>query len=257
MIETFWKIKRGDSPFIASAIHDGHAVRDEVLPLFAVDDTTRRREEDPYTAQWTKIAPTQIIVCHSRFEVDMNRSRKNAVYINPEDAWGIQVWKHPPPNPIIATSLAQYDAFYSAIHQLLTETLDRFDKFFVLDIHSYNHRRGGPDAPLDDPSQNPDIDLGTSGIDLDQWGKLIDQITENLRQFDFLGRQLDVRENVRFPGGNLISWINQTFSPNGCALALEVKKFFMNEWTGELDPKQHNAIYQLLKSIKPLILKSL
>jgi hypothetical protein len=27
-----------------------------------------------------------------------------------------------------------------------------------------------------------------------------------------------------------------------CALAIEVKKFFMNEWTGELDPAQHDAI---------------
>jgi len=29
-------------------------------------------------------------------------------------------------------------------------------------------------------------------------------------------------------------------------MAIEVKKFFMNEWTGELDSTQHHAIEQAL-----------
>ncbi len=31
-----------------------------------------------------------------------------------------------------------------------------------------------------------------------------------------------------------------------CVLAVEVKKFFVNEWTGELDSRQHQAIKDAL-----------
>jgi hypothetical protein len=63
-----------------------------------------------------------------------------------------------------------------------------------------------------------------------------------MRSHDFLGRRLDVRENVKFFGGQLPRWIHETFPHSVCALAIEVKKFFMNEWTGELDSKQHEAL---------------
>ena len=57
-----------------------------------------------------------------------------------------------------------------------------------------------------------------------------------------LGGGLDVRENVKFFGGQLARWIHENFPISVCALAIEVKKFFMNEWTGELDSQQHQAI---------------
>jgi len=55
-------------------------------------------------------------------------------------------------------------------------------------------------------------------------------------------RRLDVRENVKFFGGQVPRWVHENFPHTVCALAIEVKKFFMNEWTGELDSKQHQAI---------------
>ena len=46
------------------------------------------------------------------------------------------------------------------------------------------------------------------------------------------GRELDVRENVKFRGGYLSWWIHEHYPEQGLALAIEVKKFFMDEWTG-------------------------
>ena len=67
-----------------------------------------------------------------------------------------------------------------------------------------------------------------------------------MRRYDYLGRNLDVRENVKFFGGHLPAWIHQNFPRTVCALAIEVKKFFMDEWTGQLDADKHQAIGQAL-----------
>ncbi|WP_253272749.1 hypothetical protein [Arsenicicoccus sp. oral taxon 190] len=47
--------------------------------------------------------------------------------------------------------------------------------------------------------------------------------------------RLDVRENVRFRGAHLSRWVNTRYRGLGCALALEFRKTFMDEWTGEVD----------------------
>jgi N-formylglutamate deformylase len=45
---------------------------------------------------------------------------------------------------------------------------------------------------------------------------------------------LDARENVAFEGRNLAWWVHDRYPRVGCVLALEFKKTFMDEWTGEL-----------------------
>ena len=59
-----WNIRRNgsESPLIVAAIHDGHETRSEVTAHFALTDTERPREEDPFTAVWTDDAPTRIMV---------------------------------------------------------------------------------------------------------------------------------------------------------------------------------------------------
>jgi hypothetical protein len=79
----------------------------------------------------------------------------------------------------------------------------------------------------------------------------------DLRAFDFLGRHLDVRENVKFQGGYFGRWIHRTFPESGCALAIEFKKFFMDEWTGRPDPRQLEAIRQALAATIPGVLEVL
>ena len=74
------------------------------------------------------------------------------------------------------------------------------------------------------------------------WAPIVERWLAEMRGADYFGRRLDVRENVKFFGGNLPGWVHQNYPGTVCALAIEVKKFFMNEWTGELDRAQHAAV---------------
>ena len=255
--QTIWKITNGHNPVAAAAIHDGHRVREEVSKIISLTEAERLREEDPFTAIWTEVAETRIIGSHSRFEVDLNRPREKAVYIRPEDAWGLHVWKEQPDGQLISRSLAAYDAFYAAVHNLLTDMAQHFGHFVIFDIHSYNHRRDGPNALSADAEGNPEVNIGTGNMDLQKWDRLIDRFMKDLRDFDFLGRHLDVRENIKFQGGHFSRWIHESFPNSGCAIAIEFKKFFMDEWTGEPDMAQINTIQHALQTTLPGLLKEL
>ena len=113
MTDQIWRLHLGSGPLIATAVHDGHDVRDEVARHLALGDAERLREEDPFTGEWTQAAPTRVVGTRSRFEVDLNRPREKAVYRTPEDAWGLTVWKDDPPQEMFERSLAEYDAFYA------------------------------------------------------------------------------------------------------------------------------------------------
>lgn len=232
-MNAIWRLEEhGDGPLVAAAIHDGHDVRDDVLEHLSLPEADRLREEDPFTAEWTTMANVRIVALQSRFEVDLNRDVDRAVYLTPEDAWGLDVWKEGPPPHVIDRSLAEYDAFYENMHRVLKEKERTNGHFLVYDIHSYNHRRAGPDHPPDEPELNPEVNVGTGTMDRNRWAPVVDRFIESLRQVDFMGRRLDVRENIKFKGGHFPKWIHSRFPDSGCALAIEVKKFFMDEWTG-------------------------
>jgi N-formylglutamate deformylase len=243
-----WQLQFGDGPLVAAAIHDGSALRAEVADLLALSERERFYEEDPHTGAWTSIAPTRIIALRSRFEMDLNRPREQAVYLKPEDAWGLRVWKTEPPAEVVRRSLAQYDAFYRHVRFLLEDMVERFGRVVVFDLHTYNYRRAGAGAPAGDLQENPDVNLGTGTMARRRWTPLVERFLVELARFDFLGRRLDVRENVRFSGGQFSRWIHQTFPDSVCSLAIEVKKFFMDEWTGKVDRAQFHAVGQALQS---------
>jgi N-formylglutamate deformylase len=255
--DSLWETSEGDEPLLATAVHDGHALRPEVAEGLALGEADRLREEDPYSGAWTRLALNRIVPRHSRFQVDLNRPREKAVYVRPEDAWGLSIWKEAPPPALIARSLAEYDAFYAEVHRILTRLGNDFGHFVVLDLHTYNHCRSGPGSPPEDPEANPQVNVGTASVDRAIWGPLVDRFMEDLRAFDFPGSALDVRENVRFQGGNFPRWVNATFPGSGCALAIEFKKFFMDEWTGEINAGIYNAILPALRATIPGLKESL
>jgi N-formylglutamate amidohydrolase len=257
MTEQIWRLQVGCGPLIATAIHAGSDVRDQVRKHLSLSEGERLREEDPFTDQWTRCAPTRIVGTRSRFEVDLNRPRDKAAYRTPEDAWGLSVWKNDPPEDLFERSLAQYDAYYDAMRALLEEISRQHQHFIVFDIHSYNHRRGGPDGPAAESDGNPQVNIGTGTMKRERWAPVVDTFIETLRSFDFPGGKLDVRENVKFLGGNWPRWIHENFPDSGIAIAIEFKKFFMDEWTGKPDEECIAAIGDALRFTAPSVLDAL
>jgi N-formylglutamate amidohydrolase len=188
----------------------------------------------------------------------MNRPRDKAIYQKPEDAWGLTVWKSPLSEEEIEKSLEAYDKFYEAAKKFFKNILQHHKNFIVLDIHSYNHHRKGPNAPFDSPLENPEIIIGTeTNKNPEKWRNLINEVIETMHNYNYFGRHLDVRENVKFGGGHFAEWIHETFVPHACVLSIEFKKFFMDEWTGEADPKQLEELQKLLQNTIPVLEKHL
>ena len=258
MSKEIWKLTEGNSPVLATAVHDGHALREELQPFMALTDEERLREEDPLTGGWTSVAATRVIATQSRFEVDLNRPRERAVYRVPEDAWGLEVWKEPLPEALVQESLRGYDGFYAALERVYARKVAEHGAIVVLDLHSYNHRREGPVGDVADPAQNPQVNLGTGTLlERGPWEKLIARFVRDLSAQDFPGGALDVRENVKFRGGHCARWAHERFPGRVCVLSVEFKKFFMDEWSGRSDPALVDAIGSALRATVPGLLDEL
>jgi len=257
-IEPIWYLEKGAGPLVATAIHDGHDVRDDVSRFMSISASDRRREEDPFTGLLTTVVPTRVVGIRSRFEVDLNRPRESAVYRTPEDAWGLQVWSGDLPDDVFEHSLLEYDAFYETLFELYSDLARTYGRFVVLDLHTYNHLRDGPDGPPASPDANPQVNVGTGTmLDRDRWAPLIDRFISDLSSYALPGGRLDVRENVKFFGGNCARWAHSSFPESACVLSIELKKIFMNEWTGIADPAQLNAIRCALESTVPGLLEEI
>lgn len=255
--ERLWLERTGGGPIMATAVHAGHAMRRELAPLLAIDVASRSREEDPYTDYWARAVPTWLVPTRSRFEVDLNRSRDESIYTEPEMAFGLHLWRKALPQSAISRSLEEYDAFYAELADVLDTMLEHHRRLVVLDLHAYNFKRDGPDAPPAPPDANPEVNVGTGHLDRRRWGALVDRFMADLRAFDFLGRSLDVRENVKFRGRELSHWIATRYAGDVGVLSVEFKKFYMDEWTGVGRIQQIQAIRDALQSTVPGLLRSL
>ena len=212
-----------------------------------LNDADRLREEDPFTGQAVSDVPTHVIAHRSRFEFDLNRGSADAVYQTPEQCWGLEVWRQPPGESLVEGSLAIHTAYYAMLGQLLDGIAAEHERFVVLDVHSYNHRRDGPRGEPALPAKAPDINIGTFSMPRDHWAFLLDPLMQAMREFDFNGRHLDVRENVAFEGrGEQTRFIHARYPEQGCAIALEFKKFFMDEWTGIPDEQELEAMRRFI-----------
>lgn len=235
MIQSNYHFSDTLQPVLALAIHNGHGLPEPLTPYMGIDDSTRRMEEDPYSGLMAMHYPNYIILESSRFAVDLNRPPHRAIYQNPEDAWGLPVRNAPLP-PLV---LHQLEQGYMDWYKLLKYQVDRLLSFhpfiMIWDFHNYNHRRGGPDAPPDPQIENPDIILGRNNMPAEYY-PYIDTLREMLDGYQLDGRTLDVRCDVKFPGGYLSRWLHESFPGQVLVLAVEFKKFFMDEHTGTLNP---------------------
>lgn len=229
---------------MAVALHAGHALRPGLAEHIALGDSERLREEDPYTAAMAPEGVRLVEVLRSRFEVDCNRPRFRAVYQGPKDAWGLSVYLDELPDAEDRVSRAVYDTFYAALFDELSRVQERHERFLVLDLHSYNHRRDGADAPAAPSSANPEVNLGTQHVDRVRWAPVVDAFCDVMASKGF-----EVGENVKFGGGHLAQWVTETFPASGCVLAIEFKKTYLDEWTGEVDAAHLGRIQDALASL--------
>jgi predicted N-formylglutamate amidohydrolase len=250
----WWTVHRGDSPVVATAIHNGRGVPRELAGRMSLPAEDRLREEDPYTEFIIRDVPNRIVVHRSRFAVDLNRSHDQAIYLRPEQSWGLMVWSDQPDGAMIAEALRFHDGYYRMLETMLRGVEAQVGRFVVLDVHSYNHRRDGPDAPPAPPETMPEVNIGTFSMDRRRWSYVLDPLIERLGRIDVGGRRLTVRENVAFQGrGEQTRFVHEKFPETGCAIAIEFRKSFMDEWTGVPDREALTALRAVVRSLVSLL----
>lgn len=239
MNTSFFEIDNQSTPIIATAIHDGHFIREELRSFMLLNEQERAREEDPYTGFMIDDLPvTKIKVSSSRFQLDLNRFIEKAIYEKPEDAWGLNVWKSLPEGEKKKLH-GDYDAFYDAVKQVLDETINKHGYALILDVHTYNHRRDDAFNEADSEA-NPEINMGTF-YNTEKWKALCSDYTQFLTDQNF-----DARENVKFKGGAFAQWMINNYGDKICVLSVEFKKTFMDEWTGIADVSHLIRLQKLL-----------
>lgn len=231
-----WDCLLQSGPIITTAIHAGHSIRNEMRPWLEISDMDRLREEDPLTDYFLPVGDSLLRVNRSRFEVDLNRPRDKAISTNPEDLWGLHVWRPDLPQEQIEKSMRLHDQFYSMVRAHCDKMIARYGHIMLLDIHSYNHRRDGATAQPATAEKNPDIDLGATTMNHEIYGELLGHFAEHLRRHPVCGRTPSVGVNIRWEdGGNFPEWLHSIYGDRACVITLEYKKSFMDEWTSKAD----------------------
>lgn len=223
---------------VFTTVHSGHDLRPEVAERMILPEDDRFREEDPFTDAIARGVGSGMVMHRSRFEVDLNRPRATAVYMEPGQCWGLDVWRGGRLDEDVAERSRQvHDAWYAELGRRL-DVLAARGPYAVFDVHSFNHRRDGADAGPAPQEQNPDVNVGTGSLDREPWIPVVDAFMDSMARplVSGIGRRLDVRENVRFWGQNEARWAHRRHPDVACVLALEFKKEFMDEWTGRPDP---------------------
>ena len=239
-----WFIQRNqNSPVLCTAVHAGHHINKDLLSHCQLPRVDRLREEDPLTNLFILNKENFFFSLTSRFEVDLNRPKEQAFYRDPEDAWGLDIWKKLPSDELISRSLEKHRLFYQGMKDWIEELIDKFGKIIVLDVHSYNHRRDGANKKPADSTLNPDIDLGITTADEAIFGDLISAIEKSLKTSKLKGNEPSVGKNIRFPdGGEWPEWIYRNYPKDVCTITLEYKKFYIDEWSGMADMEFVNDI---------------
>ena len=239
----FW-IGNPRLPVLALAIHNGNIMPQALVDICGISDAERLREEDPYTARVAEECENHITVLSSRFMIDLNRTPQHAIYQNPEDCWGLPVRREPIPSELLAELRKAYYDWYNLLDYHIEKLLQTNDFLYVLDLHSYNHRRGGADALPDPQFQNPDLILGRSNMPQERYCDVA-KLRQRLDGQTLGDIALDCREDVKFPGGNLSRYLHNKYEGKLISISIEFKKIFMDEWSGEVDEQKFGELIAL------------
>ena len=216
------------------AIHAGNRIRDDLRDTVAVSPADQYREEDPGTEKFIQDFPVQIVALDSRFEYDLNRSSDRAVYLTPDTAWGLKVWKRPLTEEEINVSLSKHQEFHQLMDIVTDFLVQQHSQAFIFDVHSYCYQR--EERLPWHVDKKPVINLGTDAINQNVFRKSIKNFLNRLSQISVDGRLISVAENDIFKGGYLARRLCARNHDQLAVFAIEFKKIFMDEWSGKFYP---------------------
>ena len=246
-----------DEQIVATSVHAGHDLRPEIAAAIILPEEVRFREEDPFTDVIASAVSSRFVTHRSRFEVDLNRPIESAVYREPGEAWNLDIWADGRLDEDLAERSRELAAqFYAQLEERLDAVAAR-GPFVVYDVHSYNHRRNGADIDPRPAEEAPDVNVGTGSLDREVFGDVVDTFIAALGAQHAGGYALDVRENVVFKGRELARHVHRRYPGVGCVLALEFKKTFMDEWTGEVDRRHLEELRAALAATIGPVLEAL
>jgi uncharacterized protein (TIGR02421 family) len=225
------------SPSIATAIHSGHALATDLLPLIQVDESDRLFEEDPYTEDLISSQPIRLIGLDSRYEYDLNRSPKNGIY---SEEWGVRVWKDILPEKLRQRAMTKHRTFYHVLHALIAKLEQLYGVCVVYDIHAYNSIRI--------PMSTPDINLGTHYIKGKRWNEDIKSLVTHFGNIEQDDRVLIFEKDNVFQGKEYLAQFVSDHFDRSLAMPIEFKKIFMNESTGEVYPMVLSLLKENVKT---------
>lgn len=229
------KVRRdAPSPVVALAIHAGHGLREELVPLSAPSEAERFYEEDPFTDWLLEPYPVAAWSEVSRFEVDLNRPEETAVYRDAGMCWGIVPWRAPLPEAVLERSRARHREAMALLDALVDEAVARFGVAVVLDFHSYNYQRTQRVPAWWEDLSKPVVNLGTRESP-PRFRPLLDALLVELGGVRWQQRPITVGENVVFKGGYVHGRLQARHPDRVLCPSIELKKVFMDEQTGQLD----------------------
>jgi N-formylglutamate amidohydrolase len=223
---------REPSYYAGVVLHAGSRIRHEIMDAMAVPRSDRFREEDPFMDAFVRELPIQLIARDSRFEYDLNREPDRAFYPFDSLKWGMRIWCRELSSEKMEPSLAKHREFHDLL-DLVTGHMLRQNRFAVIfDMHSYCYQREKKRPWYEDP--RPEINLGTKAVNRELFRDAIESFLEYLSGTMIGGHPVRAAENEIFKGGYLSRRISSQWHERVLVLALEYKKIFMDEWSGEV-----------------------
>jgi hypothetical protein len=205
-----------------------------------ISEKERLFEEDPATDRMIRGSANAIWGLDSRAEYDLNRPAEKALPLNPEQFWGVKVYRVAPTDAMQRRSLEKHEAFYRFAGSCIRVLLERFGFCIVYDIHSYNISR-----QVDKGIENPPLfNLGTALLDRSRWGNRIDAWLNQLGRIEIPGICTTVEENRVFSGAGELCRRLTGWDPNILVLPTEIAKVYMDEYNGILHEPLIDALGQ-------------
>ena len=213
-------------------MHAGSRIRSGIKEVLSVSRVDRFREEDPYMDAFVREFPIQIIARDSRFEYDLNREPHRSVYPPDQLKWGMKIWCGDISPEERELSLVKHQEFQDLVDLVIDFILGQNRYALIFDMHSYCYQREERGAWFDDP--RPEINLGTKPVNRELFRDAIESFLDDLSSARIGNHPVRAAENEIFLGGYLSRRLSKAWHDDVLVLALEYKKIFMDEWTGEI-----------------------